>query len=382
MEGLEGGTELAVSELILLSHPGQAFKNTSVLANWSQNGPFGRGAEIGLRSARFCKTIGHVPKVGHTKLWERWKEGVLPSVKFKVDMCLLPEKWDWMRVTVMVGGTELRTPLHSGDSTGLLSSPVSLKSPLCILQVMKFEATYQDPLGPLVHQDPKETVALCQGLCLHHTKGYELLSTCMEDPLVLRAPTGAPWAQAARTAAPEAACPLTTPQWAVMVLMMPPWALMGLLVGCWQRRNHTDQQGRADPTAAPSLVPWITTSWHSVCQRTCRVSAMPAHPDPPYPSLQLQTPCAWSCCSLPSPSCCLQLSCLHLLPQHAATVLPELLSNDIFNSTGRGILQDLMSYTAQGPAGPPGPPGPPGISKVFAAYGNVTADLMDFFRSE
>lgn len=47
----------------------------------------------------------------------------------------------------------------------------------------------------------------------------------------------------------------------------------------------------------------------------------------------------------------------------------------------RGILQDLMAYTAQGPAGPPGPPGPPGISKVFAAYGNVTADLMDFFRT-
>lgn len=73
---------------------------------------------------------------------------------------------------------------------------------------------------------------------------------------------------------------------------------------------------------------------------------------------------------------------LHLLPQHPATVLPELLSNDIFNSLGQGILQDLMSYTAQGPAGPPGPPGPPGISKVFAAYGNVTADLMDFFRSK
>lgn len=73
---------------------------------------------------------------------------------------------------------------------------------------------------------------------------------------------------------------------------------------------------------------------------------------------------------------------LHLLPQHAATALPELLSNDIFHSTGRGILQDLMSYTAQGPAGPPGPPGPPGISKVFASYGNITADLMDFFRSE
>lgn len=100
---------------------------------------------------------------------------------------------------------------------------------------MKFEATYQDPLGPLGHrdhQDPKETVALCLGLCLLHTKGYELLSTCMEDPLVLRALSGAHWAQAAHMAAPEAACPLTMPQWAVMVLTMPPWALMGLSMGC------------------------------------------------------------------------------------------------------------------------------------------------------
>lgn len=38
-----------------------------------------------------------------------------------------------------------------------------------------------------------------------------------------------------------------------------------------------------------------------------------------------------------------------------------------------------MTYSVQGP---PGPPGPPGVSKVFASYGNVTADLMDFFRSE
>lgn len=152
-------------------------------------------------------------------------------------------------------------------------------------------------------------------------------------------------------------------------------------MGCWQRRNHTDQQGQADPTATLSLAPWITMSWHSVCQRACRVSAMPAHPHSPYPSLQLQTPCAWSRSSLP-PLPAAYNSPLHLLPLHAATVLPELLSNDICNSAGRGILQDLMSYTAQGPAGPPGPPGPPGISKVFAAYGNVTADLMDFFRSE
>lgn len=67
---------------------------------------------------------------------------------------------------------------------------------------MKFEATSQDPLGPQDHQDPKETVALYLGLCPHHTMGHELLSICMEDPLVLRAPTGAQWAQAARMAAP------------------------------------------------------------------------------------------------------------------------------------------------------------------------------------
>lgn len=39
----------------------------------------------------------------------------------------------------------------------------------------------------------------------------------------------------------------------------------------------------------------------------------------------------------------------------------------------------------QGPSGPPGPPGSPGhpgYSRVFATYGNVTADLMDFFRSK
>lgn len=36
----------------------------------------------------------------------------------------------------------------------------------------------------------------------------------------------------------------------------------------------------------------------------------------------------------------------------------------------------------QGPQGPPGPPGPPGYSRVIGSYGNVTADLMDFFRSE
>lgn len=155
----------------------------------------------------------------------------MPSVDSKVDMCLLPEKWHWMRVTVMVGGSTL----HSGGSTGPLPSPVSLKFPPCILQVMKFEATSPDPLGPLGHrdhQDPKETVAWCLGLCLPHTKGYELLSTCMEGPLVLRAPTGAHWAQAAHMVAPRAACPLTTPQLPAMALTMPPWALMGPSMGC------------------------------------------------------------------------------------------------------------------------------------------------------
>lgn len=36
----------------------------------------------------------------------------------------------------------------------------------------------------------------------------------------------------------------------------------------------------------------------------------------------------------------------------------------------------------QGPPGPPGPPGHPGYSRVFATYGNITTDLMDFFRGE
>lgn len=79
MEGLEGSTELAVkhqwSKLILASRPGQALKNISVLANWSQKGSFGRSAEIGLRRAAFRKIIGHFPKIGRTKLLERWEGG-------------------------------------------------------------------------------------------------------------------------------------------------------------------------------------------------------------------------------------------------------------------------------------------------------------------
>ena len=57
---------------------------------------------------------------------------------------------------------------------------------------------------------------------------------------------------------------------------------------------------------------------------------------------------------------------------------------------GQGLLQDYLAdghlranvRAIQGPPGPPGPQGPPGYSRVIAAYGNVTADLMDFFRSE
>ncbi|CAM4726837.1 unnamed protein product [Leuciscus chuanchicus] len=54
----------------------------------------------------------------------------------------------------------------------------------------------------------------------------------------------------------------------------------------------------------------------------------------------------------------------------------------------QGLLQDLtegywrtQAGRIQGPAGPPGPPGPPGYSRVIGSYGNVTADLMDFFRT-
>lgn len=57
--------------------------------------------------------------------------------------------------------------------------------------------------------------------------------------------------------------------------------------------------------------------------------------------------------------------------------------------TDQGLLRDLtegywrgQEQRFQGPPGPPGPPGTTGYSRVFAAYGNVTADLVDFFRSQ
>ncbi|XP_061913890.1 collagen alpha-1(XVII) chain-like [Entelurus aequoreus] len=56
---------------------------------------------------------------------------------------------------------------------------------------------------------------------------------------------------------------------------------------------------------------------------------------------------------------------------------------------GQGLLQDYLVEgpwrtqvrAVQGPPGPPGPPGAPGFSRVMASYGNITADLMDFFRA-
>lgn len=56
----------------------------------------------------------------------------------------------------------------------------------------------------------------------------------------------------------------------------------------------------------------------------------------------------------------------------------------------QGLLQQYLSEGSwktnvraiQGPPGPPGPTGPPGQSRVFASYGNITADLMVFFKSE
>ncbi|KAI3362716.1 hypothetical protein L3Q82_001780 [Scortum barcoo] len=55
----------------------------------------------------------------------------------------------------------------------------------------------------------------------------------------------------------------------------------------------------------------------------------------------------------------------------------------------QGLLQEYLVEgpwrahvrAIQGPPGPPGPAGPPGQSRVIGAYGNVTADLMAFFRA-
>lgn len=53
---------------------------------------------------------------------------------------------------------------------------------------------------------------------------------------------------------------------------------------------------------------------------------------------------------------------------------------------GQGLLKEINDNYwrthSMGIQGPPGPPGPPGYSRVFATYGNITADLVEFFRSE
>lgn len=69
------------------------------------------------------------------------------------------------------------------------------------------------------------------------------------------------------------------------------------------------------------------------------------------------------------------------------TTIPSFFKKKKNLSAGQGLLQGYSGgalttnvRAIQGPAGPPGPPGPPGHSRVFAAYSNITADLMDFFR--
>lgn len=67
----------------------------------------------------------------------------------------------------------------------------------------------------------------------------------------------------------------------------------------------------------------------------------------------------------------------HSLPFSAASPDQGLLQNYALD----GLVKTTVR-AVQGPPGPPGPPGPVGYSRVIGAYGNVTADLMDFFRSK
>lgn len=84
------------------------------------------------------------------------KESVLPSVEFKIDMCLLPEKWHWMRVTVMVGGTELHTPVSDG-STGPVKPSVAEVPPLYFAgdEVRSYISGPPGPPGPRGPPGPK-----------------------------------------------------------------------------------------------------------------------------------------------------------------------------------------------------------------------------------
>lgn len=108
---------------------------------------------------------------------------------------------------------------------------------------------------------------------------------------------------------------------------------------------------------------------------------------------------------------CFQWKCLHketlaliqspsqLIQTHntgRSTVVSEIIFSGLFRElagpclclSDQGLLQSVIeeeyrgnSRVVHGPPGPPGPPGLPGYSRVFAHYGNTTADLMDFFRS-
>lgn len=53
-----------------------------------------------------------------------------------------------------------------------------------------------------------------------------------------------------------------------------------------------------------------------------------------------------------------------------------LLQNFMVEGPRQGAIQEI-----QGPPGPPGPPGSPGYSRVIGYHGNVTTDLMEFFRT-
>ena len=87
-----GSCEAAlVRALMLASHPGQPFKNMgipSLFGGWSQNGCFGRGAEIGLRGVHpSAKSLGMFPRLGTQNCGRDGKEeGVMPSVEIKVDI--------------------------------------------------------------------------------------------------------------------------------------------------------------------------------------------------------------------------------------------------------------------------------------------------------
>jgi len=88
-------------------------------------------------------------------------------------MCLLPEKWHWMRVTAMIGGTEFHTPVFiqvvAQDfflSLGVPGTPVSLRSPLLCFagdEVRSYISGPPGPPGPRGPPGPKGDSGLVAG---------------------------------------------------------------------------------------------------------------------------------------------------------------------------------------------------------------------------